>query len=68
MSCIKDDVIELVRSLPDDCSLEDIQYHLAVRAQIERGLEAIERGDVVPHTEVERMLEEWLPSSGPGPV
>ena len=32
----KDEVRELLQNLPDDASLEDIQYHLYVRQKIQR--------------------------------
>ena len=35
---IKEQAIELIRTLPDDCTLEDIQYHLYVRAKVENGI------------------------------
>ncbi len=44
---VKEQAIELIRSLPDDCTLEDIQYHLYVRAKVERGIRAIDEGRVV---------------------
>jgi hypothetical protein len=31
-----------IKQLPDDCSLEDIQYELYAKAKIEAGLEDIE--------------------------
>ena len=39
----KDDVRALLEKLPDDASLNDIQYHIYVRQKIERGLEAIRK-------------------------
>ena len=42
MKTAKDEVRELLENLPDDASLEDIQYHLCVRQKIQRGLEAAE--------------------------
>jgi predicted transcriptional regulator len=65
MSELKEEVIALIRGLPDDCSLEDIHYHLYVRAKIERGLRAIEDGHVVSQEEAEARVQEWLKSSGP---
>jgi len=47
MSIIKDEAIRLIQSLPDDCSIEDIQYHLYVQQKVEHGLSAIEAGQVV---------------------
>jgi hypothetical protein len=60
----KETAIALIRRLPDDCSLEDIQYHLYVRAKVECSLRAIEEGRVVPQEEAERTVGAWLGSSG----
>ena len=57
---LKDDIKKAIDNLPDDCSLEDIQYTLYVRQKIEKGLKDIENGDVVPHTEVEQRFSKWL--------
>ncbi len=38
MQSAKEEVRKLLESLPDDCELEDIQYHLYVLQKIERGL------------------------------
>ena len=61
---IKEEAIELIRSLPDDCTLEDIQYHLYVREKVEHGLRAIEEGRVVSQEEAEKKVDKWLKSSG----
>jgi predicted transcriptional regulator len=50
---------ETLESLPEDCSFEDIEYHLFVRARIEEGLRDVEEGRVVSHEEVKRMVEMW---------
>jgi predicted transcriptional regulator len=42
----------------------DIQYHLYVRAKVERGIRAIDEGRFVPQEEAERRVQEWLKSSG----
>jgi predicted transcriptional regulator len=67
MSAIKDEVVRLIQSLPDDCTLEEIQYHLYVRQKVERGLAAAETGRAVSQAEAERRVEEWLKSDGPSP-
>ena len=61
---IKEQAIELIRTLPDDCTLEDIQYHLYVRAKVERGIRAIDEGRVVSQEEAEKKVKEWVKSSG----
>lgn len=61
---VKEQAIELIRSLPDDCTLEDIQYHLYVRTKVERGIRAIDEGRVVTQEEAEKKVKEWVKSSG----
>ena len=56
----KDEVRELLENLPDDASLEDIQYHLYVRQKIQRGLEAAEEGRTISHEEAARRMSRWL--------
>jgi predicted transcriptional regulator len=56
---IKEEVAHLLDRLPDDCSLEDIQYHLYVLEKIRRGIDDVENGRVVPHEEVVRRLRTW---------
>ncbi|HXH83796.1 MAG TPA: hypothetical protein VNN07_12835 [Candidatus Tectomicrobia bacterium] len=60
MKSAKDEVRELLDTLPDDASLEDIQYHLYVRQKIQRGLAAVEHGRMIPHEEVVRRMSRWL--------
>ncbi|OQY97777.1 MAG: hypothetical protein B6D35_14175 [Candidatus Brocadia sp. UTAMX2] len=61
---IKEQAIDLIQSLPNDCTLEDIQYHLYVREKVERGMRAIGEGRVVSQEEAEKQVKEWLKSSG----
>ena len=56
MSAVKEEAIRLIQSMPDDCSLGEIQYHLYVIQKIERGLAAIDEGRVVPQEEAERRV------------
>jgi len=61
---VKEQAIELIMSLPDDCTLEDIQYHLYVRVKVEKGIRAIDEGRVVSQEEAEKKVREWVKSSG----
>ncbi len=56
----KDEVRALLEKIPDEASLNDIQYHIYVRQKIERGLEAIEKGDVIPPEELRKRMAQWL--------
>lgn len=59
MSQMKNQAIEMIRSLPDDCTLEDIQYHLYVRQKVERGLRAADEGKVVSQAAAEEQVRQW---------
>jgi predicted transcriptional regulator len=59
MNAIKEEAIRLIQSLPDDCSLEEIQYHLYVIQKVERGLAAINEGRIVSQEEAERRIARW---------
>ena len=56
----KEEVAELLRRLPDDTSLEDIQYHLYVLEKVRTGLEAADTQGGVPQEEAESRLGRWL--------
>jgi predicted transcriptional regulator len=60
MNSAKDTVRQLLDELPEDASLEDIQYHVYVREKVERGLEDVKAGRVVEEAEAERQLSKWL--------
>jgi WD40 repeat protein len=51
---------EILDSLPEDCSLEEIQYRLHVRQMVEQGREDVRRGDLVSQEEIEQDLEHWI--------
>jgi hypothetical protein len=55
-------VTELLRQLPDDCTLEDIQYHLYVMEKAQRGREDIAQGRGYLNNEAKQRLDRWLES------
>ena len=61
METAKDEVKSLLNRLPDDCSLEDVQYHLFVIEKVQRGMRRAEKEGTIPHEEVERRLGKWTP-------
>jgi predicted transcriptional regulator len=64
MARVKEQAIELIKSLPEDSTFEDIHYHLYVREKVEHGLKAVDEGRVVSQDEAEKRVEGWLKSSG----
>lgn len=60
MQTAKQEVMELLKDLPDDSTLEEIQYHLYVRQKVQRGLKDVEQEKVFSQSEVEKRMEKWL--------
>jgi len=60
MQTTKQEVSELLKRLPDDCTLEDVQYHLYVLQKIGRGLKDIEEGRVYTQEDLEKKMSKWL--------
>ena len=60
MKSLKQNVEQLVRNLPDDSTMEDIQYHLYVLDKIQKGQEAIRDGKGISHEEAKTRLSKWI--------
>jgi len=60
MSSVKRAVLDLVKKLPDDCTLEDVQYQLYVRQKVDRSMKAVAAGRVQGHEQVKKRLAKWL--------
>ncbi|MGV0104332.1 Threonyl-tRNA synthetase [Nostoc sp. DSM 114160] len=58
MNTTKEKVQSLLNQLPDDCSIEDIQYHLYVIEKVNSGLEAADIEGVITQEEVEERLSQ----------
>ncbi len=66
MTETKKTVRNILESLPDDCSIQDVQYRLYVVEKIRNGIERAELEGTLSQEEVERKLEKWLcRQSGP---
>jgi predicted transcriptional regulator len=56
----KEIVIETIRSLPDNCSLNDIAERIEFMAAVRKGLDQLDKGEGIPHEEVKKQLASWL--------
>ena len=65
MQTAKEVAIEFIRSLPDDCTLDEITHRLYLRRKLEREDKAIEEGRVHSFEEGREIVESWFTSSGP---
>lgn len=51
---------KLLKDLPDNCSYEDIQYHLYVLQKIEKGLVDVENGKTYTTDQMKMKLKRWI--------
>ncbi len=59
MATIKEEVKLLIDELPDDATIDDIEYHLYVRRKIDLSKEAVKQGRVVSHQDAIKQMREW---------
>lgn len=60
MSTTKDEITLLLDRLPDDASIEDVQYHLYVVEKVRNGLEAARSEGTLTQEQAEEKLGKWL--------
>jgi DNA mismatch repair ATPase MutL len=60
MGTLKDNIAEMIHDLPEDSTLEDIQYHLYVLEKIRKGQESIKDGKGISHEEAKIRLSKWI--------
>jgi predicted transcriptional regulator len=58
----KKEVLDLVQGLPEEASLEDIQYHLYVLQKVRKGLKDVEEGRTLSQEEMRKRFEKWIVS------
>lgn len=56
---VKEEVIQLIEKMPDDCTVEDILYELYLKQKVDKGLQDIKEGRVVKHEEVKQRMAKW---------
>ena len=60
MNSPKVEVASMLSALPEDSSLEDIQYHLFVLEKVKRGLGRAETEGAMSHEDAKVRLGKWL--------
>ena len=60
MDSAKEEVRRLLKHIPENATLEDIQYHIYVQEKIKRGFEDIKKGNLLSQKEVEKRMSRWL--------
>jgi predicted transcriptional regulator len=52
--------LETIQRMPETASLDEITRRLEFLAAVQKGLDQIERGEVVPHEQVKKELASWF--------
>jgi len=60
MATAKQVALEIVGSLPDDCTLKDVAYRLYLRQLADEAREDFREGRTFSQEEVEREAAQWL--------
>ena len=61
---LKEEIIALIKNLPENATIDDIMYHLYVKKKILAGIEQLDQGKGISHEKVmenvKKRLEQWL--------
>jgi hypothetical protein len=60
MNTTKSKIESLLRKLPNECSVEDIHYHLYVFQKVYEGLKLADTEGRLQQDEAENILSKWL--------
>lgn len=60
MATEKENIIEMIKALPNDVSMEDIIEAIYIRQKIQKGLKDSEEGRLFTHEEAKERLAKWL--------
>jgi predicted transcriptional regulator len=55
----KEMVIDAVRELPEEATLEDILEQIRILAALQQSVQAADAGQVIPHEEVKKRVASW---------
>jgi predicted transcriptional regulator len=59
----KQDLIQQLQELPEEASLDRVAAEIErarFMASVQRGLDQLDRGERIPHEEVEKEIDAWL--------
>jgi predicted transcriptional regulator len=60
MTKLKEQVIRIVKGLPDDATIDDVMAELYFKLQVDAGLKELDEGKGISHAAVEKRLSRWL--------
>ena len=60
MAGVKQQVIQMIQSLPEEVSIDEIMAELYFKLQVDAGLKELDEGKGTPHDEIETRMSKWL--------
>jgi hypothetical protein len=57
MEALKENVITMIKNMPQDISIEDIMAELYFRCEVDEGLKQLDEGKGIPHDEIEKRMK-----------
>jgi predicted transcriptional regulator len=57
---VKEQVILMIQTLPDNITLEDVMEELYFKLQVDAGIKELNEGKGLSHKEVEKRMSRWL--------
>ncbi len=60
MPTIKEDVIQMISSLPDGVDYDEIMAEIYFRKKVDKSLKQMEEGKTIPHEEAVKRLSRWI--------
>jgi predicted transcriptional regulator len=53
-------VLDAIQELPDNVSIEQIADRVEFMAGIQKGMDDVDCGDIIPHDAIKKQLATWL--------
>jgi len=60
MASTKEEILDIIRTLPDDVTVDDVMAELYFKMKVDAGLKELDEGKGIPHEEVKKRLAKWL--------
>ncbi len=60
MASVREQVNQVLDTLPDDATLDDVMARLHFRMRVEQGMRDLDEGRWVTQEEVEKRMAKWL--------
>lgn len=60
MNTVKQDVIEMIRGLPDEVDYDEIMAEIYFRQKVDKSLRQIDEGKTISHQEARERVSKWI--------